>query len=237
MQKSASVQYNLASLFFIGIMALLTWGFYNTYIIFFPSFENFVFAQHFHGIMMMTWMIFLILQPFLIRTGRAQIHRAIGKSSYVVAPLLVLSIFMVSNMTYHRSVATLPETEAIAQIALPIPNMLAFAVLYVCAIVNRKESTKHMRYMIGTSLLMIGPGLGRALIIYYGMSLEDAVNFTDYLVLGIAAALFLYDLVKRNPASPYAVVLAVLAIVHAAWMFKYSPVSQAIWGQFAKLFF
>ncbi len=237
MERSQAIPYRGVSLFFIFILALLTWGFYKTYIIFFPSFTGFNNVQHFHGAMMMTWMIILITQPMLIRSGKVSIHRAIGKLSYVLAPLLVVSIFLVSRMVYQRPEPVLPHEEKIAMIALSIPFMVAFAILYSLAIINRKETYKHMRYMIGTSFLMIAPGLGRALIVYYNISLQDAVNYSNYFVFAIAVGLVINDIIKKRSYTPFAVVLFIFVLVHLAWNFRYSGLWQSIGEGFAKIFF
>jgi hypothetical protein len=237
MERSQAIPYRGVSLFFVFILALLTWGFYKTYIIFFPSFTGFNNVQHFHGAMMMTWMAFLIVQPLLIRSGKVTIHRAIGKLSYVIAPLLIVSIFLVSRMVYQRPEPVLPHEEKIAMIALSIPFLFAFAILYLLAIINRKETYKHMRYMIGTSFLMIAPGLGRGLIIYFGNSLHDAVNYSNYFVFGIAGGLLINDIIKKRSYMPFAVVLFIFVLVHLAWNYRYSGLWQSIGEGFAKIFF
>lgn len=91
--------------------------------------------------------------------------------------------------------------------------------------------------MIGTSLLLVGPGLGRALIVYYNMSLNDAVNITNYLVMGIAAGLLINDLIKRRTYVPYTVILIIILLTHFAWHFRYSDTWQRIGETFAKIFF
>src|SRR6187431_1887402 len=124
MEKQSSIPYSGISLFFVFVLALITWGFYKTYIAFFPSFTGFNNVQHFHGAMMMTWMVFLIVQPLLIKSGKVRIHQAIGKLSYLIAPLLIVSIFLASRMVYQRSEPVLPHEEKIAGIALSIPFLI-----------------------------------------------------------------------------------------------------------------
>ena len=237
MEKQSSIPYSGISLFFVFVLALITWGFYKTYIAFFPSFTGFNNVQHFHGAMMMVWMIFLIVQPLLIRSGKLAIHRVIGKLSYLVAPLLVVSIFLASRMVYHRPQPGVPHEEKIAMIALSIPFLVGFATFYSLAIINRKNTYKHMRYMIGTSFLMIAPGLGRALIIFYNYSLHDSVNLCNYLVMAIAAGLLINDMVKKRPYSPFAVILFMFVLLHVAWNFRNSVAWQTIGEAFAKIFF
>ena len=237
MEKSQAIPYRGISLFFVLVMAVITWGFYKTYIIFFPSFTGFNNVQHFHGAMMVTWMLFLIVQPLLIRSGKITIHRTIGKLSYVIAPLLIVSIFLASRMVYHRPEPILPHEERIAGIALSIPFMFAFAILYSLAIINRKNTYQHMRYMIGTSFLMIAPGFGRALIIYYQNSLQDAVNYSNYLVFAIAGGLMINDIIKKRSYTAFAIVLLIFIIIHLTWNYRYSGVWQNIGETFAKVFF
>ncbi len=237
MEQSQAISYSRVSLFFVFILGLLTWGFYKTYIIFFPSFTGFNNVQHFHGAMMMTWMIILITQPLLIRSGKVSIHRAIGKMTYVIAPLLVVSLFLVSRMVYQRPEPVVPHVEKIAMIALSIPFMLGFAILYSLATINRKQTYKHMRYMIGTSFLMIAPGLGRGLIIYFHNSLHDAVNYSNYFVFALAGGLMINDIVKKRSYTPFAVVLFIFILLHLAWNYRYSGVWQSIGEGFAKVFF
>ena len=237
MERSQAIPYSRISLFFVVVLALVTWGFYKTYIIFFPSFTGFNNVQHFHGVMMMTWMILLITQPLLIRSGKVKIHRAIGKLTYVIAPLLIVSIFLVSRMVYHRPEPGVPHEEKIAMIALSIPFLVGFATFYSLAIINRKQTSLHMRYMIGTSFLMIAPGLGRALIIYYHYSLHDSVNYCNYLVMAITTGLLINDIVKKRSWSPWAVILFMFVLLHLAWNFRNSAVWQSIGEVFAKTFF
>ena len=89
-----AIPYRGISLFFIFVLALITWGFYKTYLIFFPSFTGFNNVQHFHGAMMMIWFSLLAVQPFLIAYKKYKIHRTLGKVSYVVAPILLYFDFL-----------------------------------------------------------------------------------------------------------------------------------------------
>jgi hypothetical protein len=79
-------------------------------------------------------------------------------------------------------------SDAIAGIALNIPSIFVFIILYGLAVLNTKRTYYHMRYMIGTALLMIGPGLGRALIIYFEIPPPVAITIT----LGTARSLLLH---------------------------------------------
>jgi hypothetical protein len=228
--------YNYVHLFFLVIFLVLIWGFWKTYIVFFPAFKGFGFMHHIHGLLMMSWISMLIVQPLLIRSKKLSLHRTIGKVSYIVVPLLLLSIFTVSRISFYKVLPEAPQ-QAIAEIALNIPALIAFAILYGLAIWKRKESRIHMRYMLGTSLLMIGPGLGRALIMYFNVPFPEAVTYTYYLIMVIAFLLFVSDMILKKLVVPYLITLLLMVLVFLAWQFRGDALWQAIGGKFAAIFY
>jgi len=230
MQQAITIPYRRISLFFVFILALITWGFYKTYIIFFPSFKGFSNVQHFHGAMMMTWMTMLIVQPLLIHFNKISIHRIIGKLSFVIAPLVIVSIFLVARMGYLRD-TTLPHDVGIGELALSLSNLFAFAFLYAMAIANRRYTYAHMRYMIGTSLLMIGPGLGRALIIYFNVPGETAIDTVLYLEAAIAAAMMINDMLRKRSFKATFIVFIAILTACLLWTFRMGSLWQTI-GEF-----
>ncbi|PSR54978.1 hypothetical protein AHMF7605_16440 [Adhaeribacter arboris] len=228
--------YNYIYLFFISILLVVVWGFWKTYIVFFPSFQGFGYTHHMHGLLMMMWILMLIVQPLLIRAGKLSLHRAVGKASYVVVPLLLLSIFMVGKISYNKMIPASPQ-QAIASTAQIIPALFAFAVLYGLAIWKKKKSRIHMRYMLGTSLLMIGPALGRVQIIYFNVPFLEAVDYANYLIMAIAFLLLVSDIFQKKPVAPYLITLLVMVVGHLAWQFRDGFLWQAVGENFAAIFY
>jgi len=213
------LQNNIGYLF-IGIWLCALIGFHKTYTIHFPAFTGFHWQQHFHGAMLMSWFLMLIIQPFLIRYQKNNIHRRLGKLGYILAPLVCYSIFLVTKMVYSREIAHRPEASVLAQLALDIPTIFIFGLFFALAMINRKDSSVHMRYMIGTSLLMIGPGLGRALIIFGGVPFPVSVSIVYY-VSEILAILFLInDVRKGNNIKPFLTITIILILNHLCWAFQ-----------------
>lgn len=219
MQKNRELPYHFISSFFLFILVVLLWGFHRTYTIFFPRFEGFGIIQHFHGAIMLTWVILMVVQPLLIQYRKAKMHKFVGKITYVLAPLLALSILMVSHMVYSRLLATENREAALASMSNNIPDLIGFIILYSLAVINRKNIYRHTRYMIGVSFLMIGPGMGRGLAIYFGMPGDQAVATSNYIVIAIGGLLVLRDLTKRVWFSPY--LLGILAILFMDISYKY----------------
>ena len=229
--------YKNAGYFFIAILVVVVWGFYRTYFGLFPHFNGINNVQHFHGLVMLSWFALLIAQPFLIKYNKYNLHRALGKISYFLVPLILISIFMVARMGYLRDAPTVPHPQNIGGLALNIPDIFGFAILYILAIVNKKNTPFHMRYIIATSLLLIGPGVGRAAIIYGGFSFKTGIDTALLLTDLLCVALIIYDVIKHRPYKPYLVALSIFIAMHLCWQFQMSSWWQAFGEKFAALLF
>lgn len=233
MEKS----YQSISYFFIGILICAFIGFHFTYTMKFPTFEGLTNAHHFHGFMLMSWFAMLIIQPFLIRAKKYELHRQIGKISYLQIPLLLYSIFLVSKVSFLKNIALMPRPAVIGNLSLDLPAIVAFGFFYIMAMVNKQNTAAHMRYMIATSLLMIGPGLGRALIIFGGIPFPIAVTTTMY-VSEIVAIIFLaFDYFNGRSIKPFIVIIGVLIACHLFWAFQMTPAWQVFGEWWVEAFF
>jgi hypothetical protein len=94
-----------------------------------------------------------------------------------------------------------------------------------------------MRYMIATSFLMIGPGLGRALIIFGGIPFPIAVTFTMYVSEFIALIFLAFDYFNGRSIKPYSIVLGVLIACHLSWAFQMSWWWQGFGEWFVGVFY
>ena len=90
--------YQNVNYFVLVILAFVIWGFYRTYFGLFPSFTGITTVQHFHGFMMLSWFVMLLVQPLLIRRKKIELHRTVGMLSYILMPLLLISIFFIKYL-------------------------------------------------------------------------------------------------------------------------------------------
>lgn len=233
MEKS----YQNISYFFVGILICAFIGFHFTYTVKFPNFEGLSFVHHFHGAMMMAWFFMLIAQPILIRTNHRDWHRQLGKVSYILVPLLLYSIFLVSKVSYLRNLATIPRNADIAGLTVDLPDILVFGFYYVMAIINIKKTASHLRYMIGTSLLMIGPGIGRAMIIFGGLPFPVALTYALYITEIVAIIFLVFDYFKGNSIKPFVVIMVGLIFLHICWAYQMSWWWQGFGEWFVGVFY
>ena len=98
-------------------------GFWKTYFGKIPSFNGVSGLMHFHAIMVLSWLGILIAQPILILNKKIELHRAVGKASYFVVSLLLLSIILLMRLSFIKN--TLPLNPAIdLRLALWVFNYL-----------------------------------------------------------------------------------------------------------------
>jgi uncharacterized membrane protein len=152
--------YSNAPFWFAGLLVVLILGFWPSY--FSPTASSATFGQHFHAAIMLGWVLMLIVQPWLIRSRRRDIHRVMGRVSFVLSPLVVFSALYVVLDNLVKLPQPYPPI-GLSFFWLGLASALFFAMLYSLAIINRKDMQLHARYMAATVLGFITPGLGRLL--------------------------------------------------------------------------
>jgi hypothetical protein len=180
-------------------------AFYKTYIVQFPNFSerNGTFI-HIHAAISVLWIAMMIAQPFLIQSKNYKLHRTIGKLSYIVFPILILSFIpQIVRIILHDD----PRG-----IFFPVADMVLMVIFYILAIYHRKNSSMHMRYMIAVVLVFLFPTLGRIWPIYFGFG-NYATQNTQYLIIySILLSLILYDRHNKKEFKPYIIALPLFAL-------------------------
>lgn len=221
----------------ILLIVLVHIGFFKSYIQFFPEFDGFKAAQHFHGMMMMGWLLMLLVQPILILKGKTKLHRRIGTLSYVLAPLVLLSMYLVIRSRYDVYLERGGQTKTvIAWLSLNFRLMVFFAVLYFLAIYYRNRPALHMRFMCSTALLLIAPALVRVLISYPEFSRADSHSLDRNANVLIAGVITIVDAWRTKRFSPFIVVLGFMVLQKILWDMREAPLWQAVGNEIAKIF-
>jgi hypothetical protein len=166
--------YRSAPYWFAGLLVLSFMGFWPSY--FSPGASSATFAQHFHAVAMLIWLLMLIAQPWLISSRRRGVHRLIGRVSLLLAPVIVVSALL----AVYDNLARLPQpypSIGLSFFWLGLGSAMYFAMLYSLAILNRRDMQIHARYMVATSLVFIVPGMGRLLTRIGQATGMDWLNF------------------------------------------------------------
>ncbi len=197
------------ALFLVGVVAC----FYQSYFGHFPRFENVISpignvpimitgVTHFHAIMLMTWFVLLVAQPILILRKKLAWHRLLGKVSYGVVGLLVVSTLLIIYQSQMRE-KNLPV------LAANLFDFPVFLVFYGLAIYYRKKPAYHARFMLMSVLPFLNPALARLQL--PGLPVQ----------LGLWVLFFTVEFFNRKLYRPYLIGLGyyLLNLGFAAYLF------------------
>jgi hypothetical protein len=120
---------------------------------------------HGHVFFVALWMAALIAQPLLIRARRLDLHRAIGRASFAVAPLVGISALLLAHSRFSRmdeaTFARSPFT-----LYLPVMSTTAFLASYALALAFRRHRAAHAAFMAGTAFALVEPIAVRLIFFY-----------------------------------------------------------------------
>jgi hypothetical protein len=204
---------------FISVLIMAFAGFWNSYFSKFPTFEGITTPMQFHGLMCLLWLGILITQPILIRQNKLDWHRKIGKLSYIVVPLLILSMAILTRLAFIRNSPPVPGKPDVGLIGFA--DMIFFLFSYGMAIYYRKKTSYHARYMVLSVLPFINPSLGR-------LELPGPI-----LALIIMVGLLIYERFNNKVYRPYALSLPIYFVVYVLFIFVITvPEWKAFWWMF-----
>ena len=196
--------------FLILLVPLTFLGFYKTYFKQFPEFEeNINTFIHLHAIVASIWILMLIVQALLIRNRKNEWHKLVGKISYLIFPLLILSFI---PQMIRISNSDMPEF-----LFFPLADGILLTLCYALAIYYRKNPALHMRYMIGSALVFLGPTIGRIGPYIFGLSNELTQNIQYSIVYLLLGGLIFLDLRKGKKFKPYFIIFTTWVIHQIAF--------------------
>jgi len=208
--NSMENNYKKTGIFFLLIIPLVAIGFYPTYFGLYPEFnQNIDFLVHIHFFMSAVWITVLIAQPFLILNKKYQWHRLLGRATYVIFPLWILSFIPMINNVVQKGLYK--------NLIFPVGIMLLLIILYVLAIKNRKTTAKHMRYMIASAVVIIDPTIGRVTFNFFK---DDLIGMPITFAMMNLVLLGLIWMDKRNGKDyqPYLVALACFIVYNISFL-------------------
>ncbi len=214
MQKSYNLYYNLGY-WFLLLIVLVFAGFYTSYFTVFFEPKNPI--LHIHFTLMTLWIAMLITQPFLIKYKKLAVHRILGKVSYVLVPLILVSAFLMIRYSYYNLVYDLQQKaaqglnqfnndqilhQAAADVAIAFFYFFLFALFYSLAIINKRKSAIHSRYMMANGLTLLGPTVDR--IVFFNLKLPSFITYelpTLIIIDIILVLLLLKDYKDKRPTK------------------------------------
>ena len=211
------IAYRNAAAYFALMLPATILGFWTTY---FSILSSVKLSFHVHGSLMILWVMMLMAQAWFIRTRRFAWHRLVGKASFVVAPLLIWSALIVSHELIRRGESSVTPDE-LQGLTLPLGGIFSFAVVYALAIYYRSQRQLHARYMISTSLAIIGGAIVRVYLFWVpGTETLNMAGHANFITIElITGVLIVNDWRMGGRRSPFLVILLLTGLNHLTFAF------------------
>jgi hypothetical protein len=153
-----------------ALMALplvLLAGFYRPYFARLPPYgPPLTAAVHAHAALLAVWVGLRILQPLAIRGRQFELHRRLGRFSYILVPLIAAfaAPMIVREYGESRAEGASPAAALLGEY-LGIGGLLLFSLFYLLAVacIRRGAVAGHMRYMVCVAISLLPAGIARAL--------------------------------------------------------------------------
>jgi xanthosine utilization system XapX-like protein len=113
-----------------------------------------------HGIVFTAWMLLLVTQAALVSTGRVAWHRTLGIIAFGLPPLMVGLGVIAAVDALGRKVSIGPLDPA-TSLALPLVNIMAFAIVIAAAWKARRRPDAHKRLVLLATISLSTAALGR----------------------------------------------------------------------------
>ena len=219
--------YKNLGFYFLSLVLFVAMGFYYPYFSLFPRFESVTTVVHVHAITLMVWVFILIAQPLLIRYKKYKLHRLLGKFTYFLLPLVILSSIGVVRKQYLEGLeAGKSPTLSFETVFTSFSSLITIPIYYGAAIfyILRRNTAMHMRFMICLFLEFIPPTFGRTLGYWLNIRQFYTYNASVLLATLILVFLMIADKKRNQNFKPYLVALSLYLVVNVTWYAMGHPI-------------
>ena len=115
-----------------------------------------------------SWLLLLVTQAALARSGKLALHRRLGDYGFVLGGLAAVSAFAASLVLRHDAVVLHGSDHRAARIAflaIPLNGAIAFSILLACAYLWRLRPDMHRRCMLLAAAVLTLPAVARIPVI------------------------------------------------------------------------
>jgi hypothetical protein len=219
--------YKYIGYFFLVFIVFVALGFYYPYFSLFPDFRSVTTIIHIHTAALLLWIIILITQPLLITYKKYKTHQLIGRFTYFLMPVIIITCVAVLRRQYEEGIEQkMTSLASLKTLYTSGEELLFIMIYYSLAVFNIRKGRVafHMRYMICLALEFIPPSFGRTLGYWLDMRQYHTYNISILLCMVILIALIIYDRQKKLNSTPYLLALSLFIIFHIGWYILGHPI-------------
>ncbi|MCW5898488.1 MAG: hypothetical protein KIT10_04380 [Flavobacteriales bacterium] len=156
-----------------------------------------------HGIILLLWYVLLLVQPMLIRSGRADLHRRLGLAGAALAVAVMVSTVLMVLRFPTRMVALSAERGVPVEELEPGLNMilwldlfmlLLFVGFFAAAMAQRNKPQAHKRYMFFAGVALVFAATGRiGGQVSAALGMDVGIPLGLLIMLGLTTSLLVHD--------------------------------------------
>lgn len=205
--------------FLLILVAFVALGFYKPYFALFPDFGKPINTLvHIHALALLSWVLLLIVQLILIIKRQYAAHRLLGKFSYFLVTLIIVTSIGVMKKQYDEDIELkMSAAESVKALIIPFGEILTFSIFYLLAIIYRNKISFHLRYIICTALVLITPSLARVMGYWFDVKQLESYITCFTLIDLIIIVLIIYDLKNGKNFKPYVLALWLFLVFDISW--------------------
>ena len=193
-------------------LAIVVAGFFPTYVA--PVMSGTFVAKpfvHVHGSVFFLWILMSIVQPYLIASGNARLHRRLGVYVGILALVVLTMGVAMAIISAHVDISNGEDIRPRAFLLIPLTDMMLFAVFVSLGLLNYKRPEYHKRLMLLAVVSILPAAFARLL---GNLGLENM--FATVLIMNsFVFAGLLYDFWRnRSLHKVYVLGGAFLMIIH-----------------------
>jgi hypothetical protein len=153
---------------------------------------------HVHGLVFTTWILFFLVQTTLVAAGRTYIHRRMGVAGAVLAALVIILGTTTAILRAKEGAAPIPGVPPLAFLAIPLFDMVVFAILVGAALYFRRRLEAHKRLMTLAMISLLSAPIARLPFALLKAGPPAFFGLTDLFIV----AMLIYDLATRRRVHP-----------------------------------
>jgi hypothetical protein len=183
----------------IAVLITVFLGFSRSYFLkaYFGTPELSVYV-HLHGLVFTAWVLLFLAQTTLVATGRTDLHRKLGIGGAVLAALLLtVGITTAILRVKGGAPSPIPGVPLLSFLAVPLFDMVVFAILIGAGLGLRNRPDTHKRLMTLATIALMSAPIAR-LPFVRGAGPLAFFGLTDLFIV----AMLVYDLSTRRKVHP-----------------------------------
>ncbi len=150
--------------------------------------------MHAHAVASILWLLLFIIQPWLITRGNRDLHRRFGIAGIILA---IVNIYLgvalqIDLIQVHSATGNVQDGTLSAGFRL-FGSLLTFIIFLPAALIMRRKTDFHMRYMLLATLGPMESAFGRIYSYIFGIPIDIAGPLIPLTHLLLIIAMMIYD--------------------------------------------